>query len=362
MKFVRGDFAFGEKVRILVVDDSVIMRRMISRIFDGDASVQVVGTACDGLDALEKIQQLKPHVVTLDVEMPKLDGMAALRKIAESYPDVRVVMLSSLTEQGAKTTIDALMQGASDYVAKPASAVGPAFDRLATELLFKVKQFFPRSAGAIAAEPPGPASAPVTLPFATVRRKAAEVCAIGVSTGGPSALLEVLPMIPADVPMPILIVQHMPAMFTHLLAERLNGVCRVPVAEGRDGMILSCGQIVIAPGGFHMQVAQSGAGLVLRLDEGPKENSCRPAVDVLFRSIAEHCSGHAIAAILTGMGQDGLAGARLLKARGATILAQDQASSVVWGMPGAVVAANLADAVVPLQRIVPEILTRAGAR
>lgn len=188
-----------------------------------------------------------------------------------------------------------------------------------------------------------------------------EICALGISTGGPGALLQCMPMFPADFPLPIVIVQHMPAHFTRMLAERLNGACSIAVEEGEDGMAVCRGQAIVAPGGSHMRVVRSAAGLCIKLDEGPKENSCRPAVDVLFRSIAEACHGRAIAAVMTGMGHDGLAGARLLRAKGAVILAQDKASSIVWGMPGAIVEANLADAVLPLESIVPEIVFRAGA-
>jgi two-component system chemotaxis response regulator CheB len=344
---VRDSVPVGGKIRVLVVDDSALMRRIISRIFESDASIELVGTACDGFEALLKIEQLKPHLVTLDVEMPGLDGMETLCKIRERHSGVRVIMLSSLTEQGAQITIDALMRGASDYVTKPAKE---GYEHLGTELLFKVRQFFRRPCGNFAG---GAAVSPATL---ATRRIPAEICAIGVSTGGPSALVEALPMIPKSFPLPIVVVQHMPPMFTHMLAARLNTVCQIPVVEGEEGMILEPGQAVIAPGGFHMRVVKSGHDLAIRLDEGERENSCRPAVDVLFRSIVESLNGRAIAAVLTGMGQDGLLGAQQLKARGATILAQDQASSVVWGMPGAIVAANLADAVLPLGDIIPEIL------
>jgi len=354
MKSVRDNIPAGGKIRVLVVDDSALMRRMISRIFESEPSVELVGTACDGFDALLKIEQFKPHLVTLDVEMPGLDGIDTLRKIMERHAGVRVIMLSSLTEQGAQITIDALMHGASDYVTKPAK---DGYEQLAVELLFKVRQFFPRSGNnGFAAEPVA------RTPVAATRRIPPEICAIGVSTGGPSALVEALPMIPKSFPLPIVIVQHMPPMFTQMLAARLDSVCQIPVVEGEDGMIIEPGHAVIAPGGFHMRVVKSGRDLAIRLDEGERENSCRPAVDVLFRSIVESMNGRAIAAVLTGMGQDGLIGAQQLKAHGATILAQDQASSVVWGMPGAIVAANLADAVLPLGDIVPEILQRIGCR
>lgn len=376
----------GEKIRVLVVDDSVVMRRLISRMVEGDASLELAGTARDGHDALAKIAQLRPHVVTLDVEMPGLDGIATLRGIAElcgttqrqmdeRQIDVRVIMLSSLTANGSQTTVDALMLGASDYVTKPtADASGRAFEALAVELLYKIKQLFAgqsgHRSGHLQLESP---DAPALPCAATVAGQAAasstlktsqrpEIFAIGVSTGGPAALTEALPTVPKDFPLPIVITQHMPPHFTRILAERLARICQIPVLEAEDGMVATPGQALIAPGDFHMRLARAGHDLVVRLDQGPQENSCRPAVDVMLRSIADCCKGRAIVAILTGMGQDGLQGVRQLKALGASIFAQDSATSVVWGMPGAIASANLADAVLPLTRIVPEVLMRVGQR
>jgi two-component system chemotaxis response regulator CheB len=350
--------SLSETIRVLVVDDSAFMRRMISRVFEQDASVQVVGQACDGTEALAKIDELRPHVVTLDIEMPEMDGMETLRQIMARHHGVRVIMVSSLTERGAQVTIEALLKGASDYVTKPLPSAGDAWAHLSAELLFKVKQFFsgepkaPRDAAAAGYS--GLRTARASVP----RGPAPEICAIGVSTGGPTALMDSLPMLPKHFPLPIVIVQHMPAEFTSMLAKRLDAACQINVEEGRDGMTLRAGSAVLAPGGFHMRVLRQHGQLVVKLDEGPKENSCRPAVDVIFRSIAEQMEGRAVAAVLTGMGYDGLAGARQLKALGATILAQDEATSVVWGMPGAVVAAKLADAVLPIREIAPELLRR----
>ncbi len=364
MMSVRETLKPGERVRVLVVDDSVVVRRLISRVVEDDPSMELAGTARDGLDALSKIAQLRPHVVTLDVEMPALDGIATLRRIVEMHIDVRVIMLSSLTAKGSQTTVDALMIGASDYVTKPqGDAAGHAFESLAVELVHKIKQLFacptahPLPAAPVPAFAPPPAR---TAPPAFVQRP--EIFAIGVSTGGPSALTEALPSIPKDFNLPIVITQHMPPLFTRILAERLTKICQIPVVEAEDGMVASAGQALIAPGDFHMKLVRVGHDLVVRLDQGPQENSCRPAVDVMLRSIAECCKGRAIVAILTGMGQDGLLGVRQLKALGASILAQDSATSVVWGMPGAIVSANLADSVLPLNRIVPTVLMRVGQR
>ncbi len=357
MRYVPDTLAATEKIRVLVVDDSVVIRRMLSRILESDTSIQLVGVACNGREALTKIAELRPHVVTLDVEMPEMTGLEALREIARLYPATRVVMLSSLTTQGADTTIEALMCGASDYVGKPLQPIDAALERLAVELLVKVKQFF-RFAGATVA----PVVKPIVLAPPAVQFMNHEIWAIGVSTGGPTALLDLLPMVPRDFPLPIAIVQHMPALFTQMLAERLDRACAIQVLEGREGMTIEAGQAIVAPGGHHMRIVRSGRKLSVTLDDGPRENSCRPAVDVLFRSIVENLDGRAIATILTGMGYDGLEGTRMLKARGATVLAQNEASSVVWGMPGAVVGAQLADAVLPLDKIVPELLKRVQYR
>ena len=364
MTSIRDTLKPGEKIRVLVVDDSVVVRRLISRMVEEDPSLELAGTARDGKDALAKIALLRPHVVTLDVEMPELDGISTLRRMMELHLDGRVIMLSSLTAKGSQTTVDALMLGASDYVTKPqGDAAGYAFDSLAVELVDKVKQLFcPQSVQLPTANTPAPAPPPLAKAPAAIVLQRPEIFAIGVSTGGPSALTEALPAIPKDFPLPIVITQHMPPHFTQILAERLSKICQIPVIEAREGMIANAGQALIAPGDFHMRLVRDGHDLAVRLDQGPQENSCRPAVDVMLRSIAECCKGRAIVAILTGMGQDGLIGVRQLKALGASILVQDAASSVVWGMPGAIVSANLADAVLPLTRIVPEVLMRIAKR
>ncbi len=341
-------------IRVLVVDDSSLIRRMVSRIFERDPDIVLTGTACNGRDALGKLGVMNPDVVTLDVEMPEMDGLETLREITKTYPAIRVIMLSSLTERGTSTTLDALMNGASDYVTKPAQGTEFAYEQLAVQLLSKVKQLFPKlTSNKLAATV---ARANAISASCAVSRPPAEICCIGVSTGGPSALCEIWKHFPRNFPLPVVIVQHMPALFTQMLADRLHNVGTIPVVEGKEGMVLLPGQAVIAPGGHHMRVARQGRELIVTLDDGPKENSCRPAVDVLFRSIVEVLGGRAIAAILTGMGQDGLLGVQALKAKGAVILAQDEATSVVWGMPGAVVAAKAADYVLPLDKIVPEIL------
>jgi two-component system chemotaxis response regulator CheB len=363
MTALRETLKLGEKIRVLVVDDSAVIRRMISRMVEEEPSLELAGIARDGVEALAKIAQLRPHVITLDVEMPELDGIATLRKIIEMRLDVRVIMLSSLTAKGSQTTVDALMLGANDYVTKPqGDTAGNAFDTLAIELMAKIKQLFALPCELRSVAVPLPAQPSAIKPAMPAYISRPEIFAIGVSTGGPAALTEALPDIPKDFHLPIVITQHMPPYFTHVLAERLTKICNIPVAEAEDGMPVIPGRALIAPGDYHMRVVRQGHDLVVRLDQGPQENSCRPAVDVMLRSIAECCKGRAIVAILTGMGQDGLIGVRQLKELGASIYAQDSATSVVWGMPGAIVSANLADAVLPLNNIVPTVLMRAGQR
>ncbi len=356
----------GSRIRVLVVDDSVVIRRLVTHALEEDSEIEVVGTAANGLIALQRLAQYNPDVLTLDIEMPEMDGLETLRHLRRDYPQLRVIMFSTLSVRGAAITLEALTLGASDYVTKASNegSLDQSMARLRKELVPKIKQFFvlPGQTGAgampqtrqVQVAPPLRRSQPV-LRGTTVRPK---VVAIGVSTGGPTALGNILPQLPADFPLPILIVQHMPPLFTRFLAERLCSSCRLSVAEATEGDPVTSGRILIAPGDFHLKVAGSGSSSRVRLDQSPPLNSCRPAVDALFSSIGEAYGGAVIAVILTGMGQDGLRGAEILKAQGASILAQDEASSVVWGMPGAVVNAGLADCVLPLDQVVPEILRR----
>jgi two-component system chemotaxis response regulator CheB len=360
----------GERIRVLVVDDSVVIRRLVTHALDQDPALEVVGAASNGVIALQRIPQLNPDVLTLDIEMPEMDGLETLRRVRREYPQLRVIMFSTLTERGAEVTLEALTLGADDYVTKASNegSLDRSMARLREELVPKIKQFFhlpaqsraanqPES-GRVAAAPPVRSGARVPL-NANVRPK---VVVIGVSTGGPTALGSILPELPAGFPLPILVVQHMPPLFTRLLAERLHASCRLPVEEASQGAPVEAAKILIAPGDFHLKVASNAGGVCVCLDQAPPLNSCRPAVDALFTSIGDVYGGAVIAVVLTGMGQDGLRGAEILKAHGASVLAQDEASSVVWGMPGAVVNAGLADRVLPLDQVVPEILRMAGRR
>ena len=349
----------GERIRVLVVDDSVVIRRLVTHALEEDPALEVVGSASNGVIALQRIAQLSPDILTLDIEMPEMDGLATLRCVRRDYPQMRTIMFSTLTERGAGVTLEALTIGADDYVTKASNegSLDRSMARLREELIPKIKQFFrfPSAKTVVACAPAGSKAVPAR--FAKFNPR---VLAIGVSTGGPNALGEMLPQLPADFPLPVLVVQHMPPMFTGFLAERLNAVCRIPVSEAVAGDEVSAGRILIAPGDFHMRLAQVGRGVRVQLDQAPPLNSCRPAVDALFTSVGDLFGGAAIAVVLTGMGQDGLRGAEILRAQGATILAQDEESSVVWGMPGAVANGGLADAVLPLHGMVPEILRRAG--
>ena len=348
----------GNRIRVLVVDDSVVIRRLVTHALSEDPMLEVAGFASDGAIGLARIPQVNPDVITLDIEMPGMDGLEMLRRVRKEYPRIRVIMFSTLTERGAAVTLEALALGADDYVTKASNAgsLDRSLTNLRAELIPRIRQFFQIAAV------PAPKLA-VASPRSTAEERAKPrlrseraVVAIGVSTGGPNALSVIVPQFPADFPLPILIVQHMPPLFTRLLAERLQQGTRLQVQEAAEGSLLSPGKILIAPGDHHMQVRTGTGAESVVLNQGPPENSCRPSVDVLFRSVGQVYGGAVISAILTGMGQDGLRGVETLKAQGAYVIAQDEESSVVWGMPGAIATAGLADSVLPLNRVVPAIL------
>ena len=356
----------GERIRVMVVDDSVVIRRLVTHALEQTPIIEVVGTASNGAIGLQRIKQLSPDLITLDIEMPDMDGLEMLRRIRRDHPQLRVIMFSTLTERGAAKTLEALSLGADDYVAKVSNegSLDLSMTRLREEMIPKIMQFFRVAAPARTAAAPKTSSpqasashGPQPMQRAKARPKA---LVIGVSTGGPTALGLILPKLPIDFGLPVLVVQHMPPLFTRLLAERLNSTCKMPVKEANQSCAVEQGRILVAPGDFHMKVESSTGQVRVVLDQSPRQNSCRPAVDALFASAAEVYGGAVLAVILTGMGQDGLRGAEILRAQGAAILAQDEASSVVWGMPGAVVNAGLADKVLPLDEIVPEILRITG--
>lgn len=353
--------AHGRRTRIFIVDDSAVMRSLLRAVISADPTLEVAGSAADGAAALQTMQSVYPDLILLDVEMPNLGGLETLREMRARGNRTPVVMVSAVTQRGAKVTIEALASGASDYVTKPANQSGrdAALRTLAQDLLPKIQ--------ALSSTPDPP------LPKSTCRFELSEsqqlsstppsVVVIGVSTGGPAALEVLLSRIPADFPIPILIVQHMPELFTGPLAERLSRSCRIRVREATEGSPVQPGDIFLARGNWHMELVPSvhhGSPPTLHLHQGPLEKHCRPAVDVLFRSAAAIYGPATLAVVLTGMGTDGLAACRVVRTRGGIVLAQDQATSVVWGMPGAVTQARLAQRVLPLPEIAPEILRLAS--
>ena len=352
------------KIRVLVVDDAVVVRRLVTDLLSADPELEVVGVAANGKLALAKLEQLAPDLITLDIEMPEMDGLETLVQLRQRHPKLPVIMLSTLTERGASATLEALARGASDYVTKPASAgsLALAQAQIRDQLIPKIKALFGRATlPRPPILPPRAVPGPVTpsLPSRPTLPSRADILAIGVSTGGPNALAAVLSLLPADFPMPIVIVQHMPPVFTRFLAERLNAACQIDVQEGEEGGELRPGLAWIAPGNYHMTLRREGASVRLVLNQEPPEHSCRPAVDPLFRSAAGLFGAHTLSLVLTGMGHDGMHGADAIRQLHGQVVAQDEASSVVWGMPGAVVSAGLADRVLPLDQIADELMQRA---
>ena len=343
--------------RVLVVDDSVVIRKLLSDLLGEVPSFEVVGTASNGKVALSRIDQLKPDVVVLDVEMPVMDGLQALREIKRRDPAPYVVMFSTFTTSGAKTTVEALTLGAEDYVAKPSNRMTPEQARasISSQLVKKI-QAVVRGHGRrlpdAAVQKPTPAVAPQGPP------KKVDLVVIGASTGGPNALALLFSRFPANFPVPIVVVQHMPAEFTPHLAERLARESNLPVREAQEGATLLPGEAWIAPGGRHTVIERGLPAATLHLTDDPPVNSCRPSVDVLFQSVAPVYGKRALGVVMTGMGEDGLVGGRQLKAAGSSLLAQDEASSVVWGMAGAVANARLAEAVLPPMDLGDEIVRR----
>lgn len=422
------------RIRVLLVDDSAVVRRLVRRALDADPEIEIVAEAANGQEALQRLQEVEPDAVVCDVEMPVMSGIETVQAIRRQSRTLPVVMFASPNRASAHVTLEALHAGASDFVTKPSAAAGTAMasvmEALCFELGGKIKGLLrgpgdlsavaraavryasppatpsvpavesriapaipaqphgessPPSRPAVpAAHPPAPAPpsrprpAPAPLPRAAEPRPAprvhpeparsapmrprsgrCEAVLIGISTGGPNALAEMIPRLPADLPVPVLVVQHMPPVFTRLLAERLSAKSALPVREAAQGDPVRAGEILLAPGDFHLAVRRDAGGVSCILNREAPENSVRPAVDVLFRSAAEVWGGNVLVAVMTGMGQDGLLGAVQLHGLGAQVLAQDEASCVVWGMPGAVVKAGIADRVLPLSQIADEIALRA---
>ena len=350
-------------IRIVIVDDSAVVRRILREALAADPTMEIVGIAGDGETALSRIEQTTPDAVTLDVELPGKSGLETLRDIRKRWRKLPVIMFSTLTEKGAVTTLDALSSGASDYVAKPSTSgsLEQTKRKICEELIPKLKALCggakPAAQMAFGHRPPE--FVPVRS-AATLHQKV-EIVAIGTSTGGPNALGELLPHLSSALPVPVVLVQHMPALFTKYLAERLAKSCALKVAEGVAAQEVHAGEVWIAPGDFHMQVEKIGARVKLKMNQEAPENSCRPAVDVLFRSAAEVFGAGVLGVVLTGMGSDGVRGAEKIVAAGGKVIVQDEATSVVWGMPGQVAGAGYADGIYPLGELAREIERRVSA-
>jgi two-component system, chemotaxis family, protein-glutamate methylesterase/glutaminase len=344
-------------IRILVVDDSAVIRRILCDALAADPEIEVAGTAPNGRIAVSKIPQVNPDLITLDVEMPVMNGLEALGEIRKTYQNLPIIMFSTLTERGAAATLEALSLGATDYVTKPSGAGSAevATERVRSELLPKIKALCGRSTRAA---PLRSVPAPPRVARRLGLASRIDVLAIGTSTGGPNALGVVVPSLPADFPVPIVVVQHMPPIFTRLLAERLSSHSKVRVREAEAGQLLEPGTAWIAPGNYHMVVKRQESGVRLALNQDPPENSCRPSVDVLFRSVAQTYGSHILGVVMTGMGGDGVNGSRQIREAGSEVIVQDEATSVVWGMPGLVAAAGEADGVYALDQLAPEVTRR----
>lgn len=364
------------EIRILVVDDSALYRQLVRNVLREVPGVEVVGAASSGLEALEMVRQLHPDLLTLDVRMPEMDGLQVLRELKQRRLRAKALMLSSLTANGAQVTTDALLEGAFDFIHKPGGPDAVANRKtLQAALAEKIQGFRdshamrlrPRRLVGMRAEAAVETVAVGTRSSQGTRADEPEdvrpgsrydVVVIATSTGGPVALREVLPLFPGDLPVPILIIQHMPAQYTHSLAERLNEASQIEVVEAVDGMPLEPGWAYIAPGGRHMKVGMQGSRPLVRVTDDPPVNNCRPAADYLFSSVADVFEGRVLAVIMTGMGRDGAEGCRELKKRGGFVITQHPEGCVVYGMPKVVVDENLSDLMVPLDRIAATVARR----
>ena len=358
---------------MLVVDDSLIYRKVIRDTLAQMPEVEVVGVAANGKAAIEKIQQLNPDLLTLDFEMPELDGLGVLRWMKQEKCPAKAVMISALTTEGADATLQALAEGAFDFVVKPSGGDVKQNQQQLSSMLSQHVQAIANSrsrrlkSASAHSRTSAPTAAGASRPVQQTRilpgQRRIGIVGIGVSTGGPDALRTMLPMLPADLPVPVVIVQHMPPVFTKSLAQSLHKLCKLPVSEGADGQVIKPGEIVIAPGGRHMKIIRNASGLpqVLLTDDAPVQ-SCRPSVDYMFYSLAESYGHQTLSVIMTGMGYDGADGCRKLHQLGGPVIAQNEESCVVFGMPRKPVEEGVADVVSPLKSIAAEIVNYAGRK
>ena len=344
--------ASGSQIRVMVVDDSSVIRGVISRWISSDPALALVGAAHNGRAAVDQIKAADPDVVVLDIEMPEMDGITALPLLLKASPRSKIIMASTLTRRNAEISIKALTLGATDYVPKPTSVgAGDAAEAFRRDLCEKIVAVAKPRRRAVGAKPAVVPGAPIKLRKSSI--VSPQILAIGSSTGGPQALGQVIKAIAPGLNVPVLITQHMPATFTAILAETLARHSGLTCMEGAEGMMLKPGHVYVAPGDYHMVI--KGRGGPIALLQTPPENFCRPAVDPMFRSVAAAYGPATLAVVLTGMGADGRQGGRAIAEASGTILVQDEATSVVWGMPSAVAQAGLASAVLALPSVAPEI-------
>ena len=350
------------KITVLIVDDSALVRKLLTELLNSDPEIEVVGTAIDPFQARDKIKELNPDMLTLDVEMPRMDGVTFLKNLMRLHPKP-VVMISTLTEQGAQVTLDALEYGAVDFVTKPKLDLSNTMADYAQEIIAKVKTAAKVNVHALAHEPPpqvvekltADAVLPANKKIPKHLKTTEKIIAIGASTGGTEAIKEVLKRLPADSP-GVVIAQHIPAAFSGPFAMRVNSICAMEVCEARDGQQILPGHVYIAPGDKHLMIERSGARFYCVLNDGPPVSRHKPSVDVLFRSVAQNVGANAIGVMLTGMGDDGANGMLEMKEAGARNLVQDEKTSVVWGMPGVAVKLGAAELQVPLTKIANKVL------
>jgi two-component system chemotaxis response regulator CheB len=342
------------RTRVMVVDDSAVVRGFIVRILESEPGIELVATCSNGQTAVHQVGRARPDVVILDIEMPVMDGLTALPKLLAADPQTRVIMASTLTQKNAEISLEAMARGAADYIPKPNASQLNGNENFRRDLLEKIAVLGRRRQGDMRAVAPAAAGRkPASFTLRTALPREPKILAIGSSTGGPQALLALLKAVPPDCTIPIVIAQHMPATFTTVLAQHIERASGRPCREAVQGEAILPGRIYLAPGDFHFEVLRDGTTLKAQLHKAPPQNFCRPSVNPLFHSVARAFGAQAVGVMLTGMGCDGLDGTRDIAVAGGVVIAQDEASSVVWGMPGAIANAGLCSAVLPLAGIAP---------